>query len=111
MADPPTRPKTPPGSPGAGVASPGLGGAGVGYGSSGSAAAWPAIPSAPPAMITPATAILKVLAGRVARCRSVMNPSCPLWWRPHGLLTGAARERRTRLASKASAFPCAASPC
>ena len=37
-------------------------------------------------MITPATAILTVLPGRVARCRSVMYPSCPLWWRPRGLL-------------------------
>jgi hypothetical protein len=61
-------------------------------------------------MITPATAIRAALAGGVARCRSVMNPGCPLWWRPRGLLTGAARERRTRLASKASAFPRAASP-
>src|SRR6478672_7191466 len=54
-------------------------------------------------MITPATAILTVLPGRVARCRSVMYPSCPLWWRPRGLLTeeqrgSAGPDLRARLA-------------
>jgi hypothetical protein len=66
--------------------------------------------SAPPAMITPATASLAALAGDVARCRSAMNPGCPLWWRLRGLLLGAAGKHRIRLASKASAFRRAASP-
>src|SRR4051812_39759685 len=63
------------GWPGAGVQGPdGVGG----QGTSGSAAAGPAMASAPPVMKTPATAILAAMPGVIARCRSVIKTGCPL---------------------------------